>query len=388
MEIRENINTHMGKRSGMNRCVYVFLFCVVVSCCIFSASALDVNIVGEPEIICEFQEGYAVNDVILNENYILLTEYLWNDAVSRENQEGYLSTGSMYLYDINKKTLTPIPGNIPSSSAQLAKNGTVYWITPSYCIPNGDQYGNTISHREFYSYTPGDASPVKHVVPGNDFLTDGQYFLSMQSDYWPRDASLTLSDLRTGEKKSLYLNDSPSPSAVLLSGDTLVYYSELPMGVSDAENQIHVYNISSGTEILLSVDVRGYSRILQNLWGEKLVYDLYDPVKKSSFTPPIFEMFDLSTGDTESLVLPDGVYASRMYPPYAVLSEYDSSRDTITFRLATLDMPPITQATPILPTEKQTLPPQPTQAGSPLALTIGLIAFVLACVFAVLWREK
>ncbi|MCZ9311860.1 MAG: hypothetical protein O0V67_00640 [Methanocorpusculum sp.] len=210
----------------------------------------------------------------------------------------------------------------------------------------------------------------------------------MQSDYWPSDISLTLSDLRTGEKKSLYLNDSPSPSAVLLSGDTLVYYSELPMGVSDAENQIHVYNISSGTDVLLDIDDRGNSRHLRNFWGNTLVYELYDPVKKSYFTPPNIEMFNVCTGEAASLILPDGVDASRMYPPYAVLAEYDPSRDTITFRLATLDMPPITQATPILPTEKQTHPPQPTQAGSPLALTIGLIAFVLSCVFAVLWREK
>lgn len=366
----------------------LLILSVLILICIFPVTALDVKMIGEPEIICEFSEGYAVNDVILNENYILLTEYLWNDVVARENQEGYLSTGSMYLYDINKKTLTPIPGNIPSASAQLAKNGTVYWITPSYCTPNGDQYGNTISHKEFYSYTPGDAVPVRHDVPGNDFLTDGQYFLSMQSDYWPRDVSFTLFDLRTSEEKSLYLKSVPSPSAILLSGDTIVYYSELPAGMSDADNQIHVYNISSGTEILLDIDDRGNSRLFRNLWGNILVYELYDPVKKSYFTPPIIEMFDLHTGEIESLILPDGVDASWMYPPYAVLAEYDASRDTITFKLATFDMPPIRQATTIPPTIEEPHPPQTTQAGTPLGMTVGLIAFVLACVLAVLWREK
>ncbi|WP_338093510.1 hypothetical protein [Methanorbis furvi] len=71
----------------------------------FSVSALDVNIVGEPEVICEFQEGYALNDLLINENYILMTEFLWNDSVaaSRDHKEGYLSGGSLYLYDIDKK---------------------------------------------------------------------------------------------------------------------------------------------------------------------------------------------------------------------------------------------------------------------------------------------
>lgn len=98
-------------------------------------------------------------------------------------------------------------------------------------------------------------------------------------------------------------------------------------------------------------------------------------------------MLNLKTMETEPLILPDGSHPTLVDPPYALLSQWDETIGVTTVKLAEIDLPPIVQPTTIPPTMEEPLPPQTTQAGTPLGMTVGLIAFVLACVLAVLWRE-
>ncbi|WP_338093511.1 hypothetical protein [Methanorbis furvi] len=229
---------------------------------------------------------------------------------------------------------------------------------------------------------------MKLNVPGEDFVTDGHYFLSMQSDYWPRDITFTLSDLLTREQKPLYLGGTPSPDAILISGDYLVYFPDPSAGISDAADQIHVYNLSSETEDLIENNEEGYSRYLQNIWGDILACELGDPAKRSNLTPPRFETINLKTHETESLQLPEGSNPSWVYPPYAVLPEYNEASDKILIKLATLEMPPVVQSIAAVSSTEQMVLPESTRAGSPLAMTFGLITFALACVLAIIWRNK
>ncbi|MCQ2355720.1 MAG: hypothetical protein MJ014_01675 [Methanocorpusculum sp.] len=107
----------------------VFLFLLLITIlCTASAAAVPITIVGEPQTIYEFQEGYYFNTVVTDGNYVLIAERKPNDAQKTGKPvEGYRWLGSLYLYDIKRGILEEIPGKIPSEWAVL-ENGTVYWM--------------------------------------------------------------------------------------------------------------------------------------------------------------------------------------------------------------------------------------------------------------------
>ncbi len=357
----------MGKRSGMNRCVYVFLFCVVVSCCIFPASALDAKMIGEPQIIHESAPDYFVRLSVSDDRYIVMPEFhLKMDK-----------TGRVYLYDLSQRFLSTVPGSLSAADSKVVvANGVIYFI------------GND----GFYSYIPETDTPVKLDIPrssgGNSFVTDGQYFITMRGDYWPRDLTFMQYNLQTGEQKQIYPGGCPDPNGpMFLSGDYFVY-SDSGMLVADpSKRYLHAYNISSGETITLPKE-EGYSQYLCNIWGDTIFYELFSLADNAYPDPPERRMLNLKTMNTEPLILPDRIHPSQVYPPYALLSQWDETTEITTVKRVEVDLPLIARPTTVSSVTEQTHPPQPTQAGSPLALTIGLIAFVLACMLAVLWREK
>lgn len=148
----------------------VFLFLLLITIlCTASAAAVPITIVGEPQTIYEFQEGYYFNTVVTDGNYVLIAERKPNDAQKTGNPvEGYRWLGSLYLYDIKRGILEEIPGKIPSEWAVL-ENGTVYWIDGSYgkkvTAPDGFVYLEYTTH--YYQYTPGDPAPVEIAIPQN-----------------------------------------------------------------------------------------------------------------------------------------------------------------------------------------------------------------------------
>ncbi|MDE2519044.1 MAG: hypothetical protein O0W93_06490, partial [Methanocorpusculum sp.] len=104
----------------------IFIVCLVVIS-VTSASVLEIQFRGEPEIIYEFQEGYHFNTIHTDGTYILIKETQPNDLQLQDQAtEGYEYFGNLYLYDIDHDFLTRIPGNIPPRIATIS-NGTVYW---------------------------------------------------------------------------------------------------------------------------------------------------------------------------------------------------------------------------------------------------------------------
>lgn len=191
-----------------------------------------------------------------------------------------------------------------------------------------------------------------------------------------------------GEQKQMYPGGYPDPNnPMFLSGDYFVY-SDSEMLVADpTKRYLHAYNISSGETITLPKE-EGYSQYLCNIWGDTIVYDLFSLAENAYPEPPERRMFNLKTMETEPLLLPDGIHPSLVYPPYALLSQWDETTEVTTVKRVEVDLPPIVRPTTIPPTMEEPRSLQTTQAGTPPGMTIGLIAFVLSCVLAVLWREK
>ncbi|MCZ0861697.1 hypothetical protein [Methanocorpusculum vombati] len=384
-----------SKNSRMVKQVFLFLLLITILCTA-SAAAVPITIVGGPEIIYEFQEGYYFNTVVTDGNYVLIAERKPNDAQKTGRPvEGYRWLGSLYLYDIERGVLEEIPGEIPSEWAVL-ENGTVYWIDGSYgkkvTAPDGLAYLEYTTH--YYQYTPGDPAPVEIPIPQNchltRFATDGVHLAMIRSEVLREgvlERTLTLFDLRNGEWERLPLRNQPDAYYFGVSGDYLVYTDDGRDRPVPTDRYIHVYTISSKeTYDLERPD--GYVQSIDCIWGETLLYNQV-PIKGDTDGNYRGEQYliNLRTKETEQVTFSEDLSPLNMYPPYAAFWKKDESTGRLVAQLATLDMPLIMRST-TPPMMEEPLSPQTTQAGTPLGMTLGLIAFVLACVLAVLWRKK
>ncbi|MDE2521729.1 MAG: hypothetical protein O0X93_01035 [Methanocorpusculum sp.] len=372
----------------------IFIVCLVVIS-VTSASVLEIQFRGEPEIIYEFQEGYHFNTIHTDGTYILIKETQPNDLQLQDQAtEGYEYFGNLYLYDIDHDFLTRIPGNIPPRIATIS-NGTVYWKSAKFASQIPDEaLGNMRFAEYYYQYTPGDEVPVKINIPQNsgmiDFATDGLHLVMSRNEMLTEgklEPTLTLFDLQTGDEKRIPVFGGLDPYSLELSGDYLIY-SDSAMLIPDVnDRRIHIYSIHSGqTHHLEKRD--GVGQSIRGLWGDNLFYAEYDLMDYPTIMESDYFLLNLTTNRTQSIEIQKDITSELIHPSVVVFTDIDESTGRQVVKFAHLDMPPVTQ--PIITTSntEQTPPPQPTQAGSLLALTIGLIAFVLACVFAILWREK
>ncbi len=99
-------------------------------------------------------------------------------------------------------------------------------------------------------------------------------------------------------------------------------------------------------------------------------------------------MFNLKTMEATSLLLPDGIHPSQVYPPYALQSEWDQETGVTTVKLVRVDLSPIVHPTTESLVIEQNPAPPTTPAGSSIVLILGLIAFILAGVLTIFWRKK
>ena len=327
--------------------------------------ALDVNITDEPEIIHISSPESFVRLTLSDGIYLVMSEY----------QPGIDEYGVVYLYDISKEAISVVP-MADSYSKAIVANKTVFF-----------RYTDG-----FYSYHPPSGVlkklnvPIQPILTG--FVTDGIHFITMWGDYWPRDLTFMMYDLQTGEQSQIYPGGYPDPSGpMFLSGDYFVY-DDSGMLVADPDKRyLHAYNISSGETITLPKE-DGYSQYLANVWGNTIVYELFSLLNNAYPDPPQYRMFNLKSMEATSLLLPDGIHPSQVYPPYALQSEWDQETGVTTVKLVRVDLPPIVHPTTESLVIEQNPAPPTTPAGSSIVLILGLTAFILAGVLTIFWRKK
>lgn len=159
-------------------CVLLSVLC----CCVlwyFSASALEVKMIEEPKIIHESLTDSFVRLAFSDDTYLVMSEY----------RPGIDEAGFVYVYDISDGEISPVP-MANSFSKAFAVNKTVFF-----------------RHTDgFYSYSPvSDALtklnvPIQQILTG--FVTDGVHFITMWGDYWPRNLTFMLHDLRGRRTKT------------------------------------------------------------------------------------------------------------------------------------------------------------------------------------------
>lgn len=345
--------------------VSVFLGFLIILLCIFPTVALDVEIVGKPEIIHQSVSDSFVRLALSDPHYLVMSQY----------QPGVNEAGIVYLYNISSGELSIVPAATSFSKAVVA-NGTVFFRQSD----------------GFYSYSPVSDTltklnvSIEPILTG--FVTDGVHFITMWGDYWPRNLTFTLYDLRTGDRKQIYPGGYPDPNGpMMLSGNYFVY-SDSGMLVSDpSKRYLYAYNISSGETVTLPKE-EGYSQYLCNMWGDTIVYELYCLAENAYPDPPERRILNLITQETESLVLPDGMHPSQVYPPYALMPWWDESSGITTVKCVEIDLPLVVRSSPVPPATEQTLFPETTQTTFPIGMFVGLIAVVSACVRSDLRRKK
>ena len=126
------------------------------------------------------------------------------------------------------------------------------------------------------------------------------------------------------------------------------------------------------------------------MWDELLLYNQVK-IGAGSGQEGSLEHYiiNMRSKDIEPVVFSEDLSPLQIYPPYAAFWRMDESSERLVARFVMLDMSLITPSPVAPPTEDmQVVSPQPTQAGSPAGMTIGMLAFVLSCVLAVLWRKK
>ncbi|MDV0441122.1 hypothetical protein [Methanorbis furvi] len=350
-----------------SKLLFTFIFSLLIIMCLPTALALEVKTLSEPQIIHESTPDYFVRLSVSDDRYIVMPEF----HLKKDKK------GRVHLYDLSQHSLSTIPESLSAAGSNVVvANGVIYFIGT-----NG-----------FYSYIPESNTLVKLDISvssgGNGFATDGVHFINWYGNYWPRDLTFMLYNFQTGEKKQIFPGGYPDPNnPMFLSGDYFVY-SDSGMLVADpSKRYLYAYNISSGETTTLPKE-NGYSQYLENIWGDTIVYSLFSLVDNEYPDPLQYRMLNLKTHEKEPLILPNGIHPSQIYPPHALMSQWDEGTGVITVKLVEVDLPPIVRSTIVSQMEEQTLSPQPTQTGTPLGMTVGLIAFALACVLAVLWRKK
>ena len=307
-------------------------------------------------------------------------------------------------------------------------NGTAFWESAPY--KRIEVHGGSMMESRVYCYSPGDAAPEKLPIP--KFTdTNGVRILSVSgSEMYPNATAVSVYNLRTGETVQLAASERMQMDSAKISGD-LVAWSELR---KTGSGQIYLCNLSSGDRQTIGESGKEYLS-LQDITGDQIFF--FRSRERSLTETYEYCRMDLSTGIRTVLkeVSPKHSGAAIAYPLYVwtvpiesesygqeqkIFAEYldeqedpcfvgtfegilyDAERNIVVWagwnaesNHATISMAGFTgdtKSSNITASQTKTTGvssvPLPTASASSLNVTVGSIAFALACVLAVLWRKK
>ncbi|MDU9375903.1 hypothetical protein McpSp1_04820 [Methanocorpusculaceae archaeon Sp1] len=404
----------------------VFALCVVAI--LISSPAYALEISEKPEIIYEFQDEYFYKNIATDGNYILISELKSNKDQQNDLTSEFRWIGNFYLYDISDKTLRAIAGDSPVPGLAKILDGVVYYKSASKQNPT------------YYRYKPETISPEKLNIPtdrgSENFITDGTYFIVATGTSWPDNVILTLYNLQTGDSQKIPTLVNPDPDRFYLSGTDIIYQQLRDAG----NNLIYIYNITSGQtkttgtqdnyQMLLGAsennilylwneeatpqdgkyqlnvqDIKtGKTTIIcdepmylaaaperktmnyqmAQIWGSTILWPgtTYESDIRHSST----QLYGISLNEnTEVQLLLKNFSGWEQIFSKDILTWIDTNDQTGT---TTVYMTELIVSPTMEPLKPVSIAPSSTTAGSPIGMIIGTIAFVLACVLAILWRKK
>ncbi len=391
---------------------------LVLSLCVLPAAALV--LADEPEMIYEGKAGYGLC-AVTDGKYILIGEEQPN-PVFNQRIEGYQFVGTLYLYTIAEKTLSEIPGNIPPDMNYFTVvDDVVFWQSAPYWEypkEGGEKITSSV-----YQYTIGDAAPKKLDI-GSFADTDGVRMVQIQGmQMHPENIKIEVYDLRTGETTAVPASENVGIGTVRISGDLVVWSENRPTG----NGMIYIYNLSSGTMSTLGKEKEEFFTVL-DLTGDTLTY-IQNTHRKFNEGFNEIRSVNLTTNETRvfanqpmryTLSVTPPLIAWSVYPDYSAenpqrpvyVSSFTNSGEPVflaengmvesvangvvvwsgwnesTDFQQTISMAILTGDEIDSSPSRDVQTPQTTAAEVPLNITVGSIAFAVACLFAILWRKK
>ncbi len=416
-KLRENINTGYGEEKTMGGKIVLILLCMTAFC-IIPAAALE--IAEGPVLIHE--TDLPVHALTTDGRYLVISgDWKNNTLETYHHKEGFTFDGLLLLYDSRTGTLEKIPGNVPPDYYGAAiSDGVLLWTSAPYQFPTNN--GNMRQEKAAFQYTVGEKWPEYAGSPQGrlDGGDNGTFLIITGESNRPELKKMFVYDAAARTAEQIPAQNPPAIGKI--TGDTVVWSENGNTG----DGKIRVYNRSTHETTTIGEDGT-YHGLFDAT--ENTVLHLQSQSKKYNEGPFELRATSLTTGETHIITDHQVINAKidppiviwtekhqngddRTYPLYAaslteagdpvlispdaggaaevlgnlvVWSEWNDTTGITSIRMIRLNIPDMVPE--IAASVPQTLMPETTESGMPPQFIIGTIAFVLACLLAVLWRK-
>ena len=395
--------------------IVLILLCMTAFCSI-PAAALEI---AEGPVLIHTTD-LPVHALATDGRYLVISgDWKNNTLETYHHKEGFTFDGLLLLYDSRTGTLKEIPGNIPPDHYGTAiSDGVLLWTSAPYQFPTNN--GNMRQEKAAFQYTIGETWPEYTDSPQGRLESgdNGTFLIITGADNHPEQKKMFVYDAKTKNTEEIPIQNHPMLGKI--TGDNILWNG------NTGDGKIHLYNRSTHETTTLGEDGTYHS-----LFGaaENTVLHLQSQSKKYNEGPFELRTTSLTTGETHIITDHRAVNAKidppiviwteehrngddRTYPLYAaslteagdpvlispdaggaaevlgnliIWSEWNDTTGITSIRMIRLNIPGTVPE--IAASAPQTLMPETTESGMPPQFIIGTIAFVLACLLAVLWRK-
>lgn len=406
----------------MNKKIILILFLLIVLCGT-PAAALAIS---QGPVLIQPTELPVVYGINTDGRYGIIFGCWKNETMEQySHKEGFEYDGEILTYDAVNGKLSKVPGNIPPEyHAVSIADGVITRTSAGYRFPIDN--GNMRQETAVFQHTIGEDLPKRSgAVPGRVTKEEnGKILTVIGSDNHPEGTEVSVYYVKRKTTEKIPVSAEISPPTTTIAGDYVLWQKQPQSG----DGKIHYYNIitketasldDGKTDLSLLDANEGFVLYRESttrecppqtstLWAMNLktkeTTRITDkPVVSASIDSPVVVWSEVNRNGSDR--------RDWMYPLYAAsLTDkelpvlLDQNAETATARgnlviwmnrdentggtrihLAQLDVPgnPAVLHTP----QTQEAVPATTEAGMPLRYSIGMLAFVLACVLAVLWRK-
>lgn len=410
------------RKKSMNKKIILILFLLIA----LSGTPAAALAISQGPVLIQTTELPVVYGIDTDGRYGIIFGCWKNETMEQySHKEGFEYDGEILIYDTANGKLSKVPGNIPPEyQAVSIEDGIITWTSTGYRFPIDN--GNMRQETAVFQYTIGEDLP-KHsgAVPGRVTREEnGKILTVIGYDNHPEDTIVSVYDVKSKTTEQIPVSAEISPTTTTITGDYVLWQKQ-PRG---GDGKIHYYNLITKETAALG-DGKTYLSLLDANEG----FVLYRESTTREYPPQTSTLraMDLKTKET-TLITDTPVISASIDPPVVVWSEinrigsdrkdwtyplyagslaekekrvllsenavsaaaqgnlviwmnWDENSGVTRIHLAQLDVPG-KHADMHTPQMEEAVPAT-TEAGMPLRYSVGMLAFVLACVLAVLCRK-